>query len=121
MQIIIENFVHFLIENDGKGIIFAESRREFENFELLNHYYEVLTKGTLYFNRTALQKYLSIMHFPLKGENNIGLQIADFIPGALSRKCTGRKDYQGLAALFSTKLYDGGQDLAQRFGFKNLL
>lgn len=121
MQIIIENFVHFLIENDGKGVIFAESRQENENFILLNHYYEVLTKGTLYFNRTALQKYLSVMHFPLKTENNVGLQIADFIPGALSRKYTGSHDDYGLAALFSTKLYDGGINMIQRYGFKNLL
>jgi hypothetical protein len=121
MQIIVENFVHFLIENNGKGKIFAESRQEHENFSLLNHYYEVVTKGTLYFHRNALQRYLSVMLFPPKNENNIGLQIADFIPGALSRKCTGRYDDFGLAELFSRKLYDGGQDLAERFGFKNLL
>lgn len=121
MQIIVENFVHFLIENEGKGTIFVESRQDAENFTLLNHYYEVISKGTLFFNRTALQKYLTVMHFPLKSENNFGLQIADFIPGSLSRQCTGREDFEGLAALFSTKLYDGGQNLAQRYGFKNLL
>ncbi len=121
MQIIIENFVHFLIKNNGRGVIYAESRQENENYTLLNHYYEVLTKGTLYFNRTALQKYLTIIQFPPKSENNVGLQIADFIPGSLSRLSTGRRDDYNLGALFSTKLYDGGINMNERYGFKCLL
>lgn len=122
LQTILENFVHFLIENNGVGSFFIESRNQTENKYLQICYYRLLTGGTLFINSDTIIKNLSILSFPLKSDNNLGVQLADFIPVSFVRNLSGSKDYCGLYKLFESKLYKGyGGDMEGRFGFKKLL
>lgn len=122
LQTILENFVHFLIEHNGIGFFFIESRNQTENKYLQICYYRLLTGGTLFINSETIMKKLSILSFPLKSDNNLGVQLADFIPVSFVRNLIGSKDYCGLYKLFESKLYRGyGGDMKDRFGFKKLL
>lgn len=121
LQIILENFVHFLITNDAKGSICVEARTSVQNKKLQNHYYHLMSNGTLYFNSNTVQTYLSSISFPLKADNNVGLQLADFVPVSLIKTIENKKDYYGLGSLFLSKAYKGYGEQPERFGFKNLL
>ena len=85
LQTILENFVHFLIENNATGSFFVESRNSIENKYLQVCYYRLLTGGTLYIDSNTIMDKLSILSFPLKSDNNLGVQLADFIPVAFIR------------------------------------
>lgn len=122
LQTILENFVHFLVENNAIGSFFIESRNQSENKYLQICYYRLLTGGTLYIDSQTIMKKLSILSFPLKSDNNLGVQLADFIPVSFVRYLIGSKDYYGLYKLFESKLYKGfGGNMEDRFGFKRLL
>lgn len=122
LQTILENFVHFLIENNAVGSFFIESRNQSENKYLQICYYRLLTGGTLYIDSQTIMNKLSILSFPLKSDNNLGVQVADFIPVSFVRHLIGSKDYCGLYKLFESKLYKGfGGNMEDRFGFKRLL
>ncbi|MCM1047152.1 MAG: DUF3800 domain-containing protein [Clostridiales bacterium] len=122
LQTILENFVHFLIEHNGIGSFFIESRNQTENKYLQICYYRLLTGGTLFINSETIMKKLSILSFPLKSDNNLGVQLADFIPVSFVRNLIGSKDYCGLYKLFESKLYRGySGNMKDRFGFKKLL
>ncbi len=122
LQTILENFVHFLIENNAIGSFFIESRTPAENKYLQICYYRLLTSGTLYIDSHTIMDKLSILSFPLKSDNNLGVQLADFIPVSFIRNLIGSKDYYGLFQLFESKLYKGyGGNMEDRFGFKKLL
>lgn len=119
LQILMENFTHFLEKNDGIGSIFVESRNPKENERLQNHYHTLKATGTLFLNQNAMQKRLATISFPLKTDNNIGLQIADFIPNPLARQSGGLKQKKpNLYPEIIAKLYDGGLALPNRFGLK---
>lgn len=122
LQTILENFVHFLIDQDAVGSFFIESRNSIENKYLQICYYRLLTGGTLYIDSKTIMEKLSILSFPLKSDNNLGVQIADFIPMSFIRHLTGSKDYYGLYKVFENKIYKGyHQNMEERFGFKRLL
>ena len=122
LQTILENFVHFLIEQDAVGSFFIESRNPKENKYLQICYYRLLTSGTLYIDSETIMDRLSIISFPLKGDNNLGVQLADFIPMSFIRHLIGSKDYYGLYKVFEEKIYKGyNKDMGDRFGFKKLL
>ena len=122
LQTILENFVHFLIERDAIGSFFIESRNPIENKYLQVCYYRLLTGGTLYIDSQTIMDKLSILSFPLKSDNNLGVQLADFIPMSFIRHLLGSKDYCGLYKIFENKIYKGyNQNMGERFGFKKLL
>lgn len=121
LQTILENFVHFLIEKNSTGSFFVESRNEKENKYLQICYYRLLTSGTLYIDSETIMKKLSVLSFPLKSDNNLGVQLADFIPISFLRQISGSKDYFGLYSLFNEKLYKSNNLMPDRFGFKRLL
>lgn len=121
LQTILENFVHFLIEKDATGSFFIESRNEKENKYLQICYYRLLSGGTLYIDSKTIMDKLSVLSFPLKSDNNLGVQIADFIPISFLRHITGANDYMGLYNLFQDKLYKSNNHMPDRFGFKRLL
>lgn len=122
LQIILENFVHFLLNVNGTGAFFIESRNPIENKYLQICYYRLLTGGTLFIDSKTIMERLSILSFPLKSDNNLGVQLADFIPMSFVRHIIGSNDYNGLYALFKDKVYKGYNDCTeQRFGFKKLL
>ena len=122
LQTILENFVHFLIENNATGSFFVESRNSIENKYLQVCYYRLLTGGTLYIDSNTIMDKLSILSFPLKSDNNLGVQLADFIPVSFIRHMVGSKDYCGLYKIFEDKIYQGyNHKMGVRFGFKKLL
>lgn len=122
LQTILENFVHFLIDNDAVGSFFIESRTPIENKYLQVCYYKLLTSGTLYIDSKTIMDKLSILSFPLKSDNNLGVQLADFVPVSFIRHLIGAKDYCGLYKVFEDKIYEGyNNDMRDRFGFKKLL
>jgi hypothetical protein len=119
LQIIMENFTNFLEKNNGIGSIMVEARTPKENERLQNHFYTLKATGTLFLDMNAIQKRLSTISFPLKTDNNIGVQLADFIPNPLVRKTGGlRQKNPTLYNHIEHKLYDGGLGLPNRFGLK---
>ncbi|MCA0384802.1 MAG: DUF3800 domain-containing protein [Firmicutes bacterium] len=121
MQIIMENFVHFLEKNDGYGTVFVEARDGVQNQRLQNKYHTLKANGTLFIDKNAHQDRLGTISFPLKTDNNIGLQLADFVPNPMARY-VGSKT-QKTPNVFSeieNKLYCGGVKSTNRFGFKRI-
>lgn len=119
LQIVLENFVHFLEHKNSKGVIYIESENSTEDTRLTSHYHTIVANGTLFINKLAFQRRLTTINFAIKQENNIGLQIADFIPNPLNRKYSGSKDKNpSLLKLIESKLYDGEIGLCQKFGCK---
>lgn len=122
LQIIIENFVHFLEENDGIGSVYIESRGLKEDFRLQEQYDRIYREGTLFIPHEIFKKRLFSISFPMKADNNIGIQIADFIPNPIARQFGGiaQKKYS-LYDVIKDCAYDGNHNLIQRFGIKKVL
>lgn len=119
LQLLMENYVHFLISNEGKGQLYLESTDAVNNSKLQNLFHMLKATGTLFMKKEVLQDRLGAISFPLKSDNIIGLQLADFIPNVLARKALGKEQknfsiYRGI----ENKLYDGNIDRKDKFGFK---
>lgn len=122
LQIILENFVHFLIENDSIGSIYFESRDINSDYELYNHYNIIRETGTLFLDSDLMKKHLRCISFPLKIDNNIGLQLADFIPNPVARhfQAIEQRD-MNIFEEIKNRAYNGNIDRNDRFGFKKIL
>ena len=121
LQIILENFVHFLEHNDGQGIIYIEQRNDTDAVSLKSHYYTIVANGTLFISKETFQKRLLDINFLIKEDNNIGLQLADFIPNPINRYCSGENQKSpSLYEFIDSKLYDGFVNMKDRFGLKVL-
>lgn len=119
LQLLMENYVHFLISNEGKGQLYLESTDAVNNAKLQNLFHMLKATGTLFMKKEVLQDRLGAISFPIKSDNIIGLQLADFIPNVLARKALGKEQknfsiYNGI----ENKLYDGKIDRKDKFGFK---
>lgn len=86
LQIVMENYAHFLEETDSYGCIFYESRNMQADYELQKQYELIKEHGTLYLSSEIMKKRLYGISFPLKIDNSVGLQIADFILNPMARK-----------------------------------
>lgn len=117
---IIDNFLHFLRTNNAYGQIIIESRTFKENGYLQKTFYEYLNNGSLYFSSADATKYLTSLGFTIKGDNCIGLQIADIIPSQLLRKNV-KKDFYKLRKTICSKIYTVGTNYEEILGIKNLL
>ncbi|MGN0599278.1 MAG: DUF3800 domain-containing protein [Oscillospiraceae bacterium] len=122
LQIIIENFVHFLDENNGIGSVYIESRGLKEDFRLKEQYDRIYREGTLFIPHETFEKRIFSISFPMKADNNIGIQLADFIPNPIAREFSGipQKKFSLFDAIKSCA-YDGNNSLVQRFGIKKVL
>ena len=120
LQIVLENFIHFLQKNDAIGSVYIESRDYKKDKELRNIYYKIIANGTLYLNANSFQdKLLDSLNFAIKEDNNIVVQLADFVPGTLNRKCNGlNPKIPSISAAIESNLYSGTCNLSERFGFK---
>jgi len=121
LQIILENFTHFLEKKNGQGSIFIESRNPTEDQRMSNHFHALKANGTLFLDKNSLQRRLGTISFPVKADNNIGLQLADFIPNPIARHHAGKR--QKLPNLFDhiqNKYYDGNVGMPSRFGLKKI-
>ncbi|MBN1040072.1 DUF3800 domain-containing protein [Clostridium botulinum] len=119
LQIVLENFVHFLQKNDGIGSVYIESRDHKNDMAIRNIYHKIIANGTLYLNANAFQDRLVNINFAIKADNNIGVQLADFIPGTLNRMCNALNPKKpSILETIKSHLYDGKCTLSERFGFK---
>lgn len=122
LQIILENYSHFLEMNNGRGTIYIESRNPTEDTRLANHYYELMNSGTLFLKKDSLQNHLGTISFPLKTDNNLGLQIADFIPNIMKKHSQNKKQRKpSISENILNNLYDGGVNDINRFGLKIIM
>lgn len=123
LQIILENFTHFLMKHNGKGKILIESRNSTQDKQLRKHFNNLtVSTGTLFYNPKDIRRYITAIDFPSKKSNNIGLQIADMIPNPMNRKLSGMKQtVNGLLSKIESKVYDGQMGNAKRFGMKILV
>lgn len=120
-QMVIENFVYFLIEKDGIGNLYLESQDHEENKKIRLCYYNLLSKGTLLLNSDIMLDRLLSIYFPLKADNNIGVQLADLIPITLVDSVyKSGGGYYGLYNIFKDKIYKQHNDMATRYSFINL-
>lgn len=120
LQAVLENFIHFLQKNNALGSVFIESRNHKEDTDIRNTYYKIMANGTLYLNANSFQdKLLNNLNFVIKEDNNIGVQLADFVPGTLNRKCNGLNPKEpNIYEVIESSLYNGKCNLKERFGFK---
>lgn len=120
LHIILENFVHYLERVNGRGNVYIESRNPTADRRLQHHFYTLLANGTLFITKDSLQKHLGTINFLLKTDNNIGLQLADFVPNPLIRDCSPTLNQKNPNIMSSIKsnTYDGLVSLPQRFGVK---
>lgn len=119
---LLDNYVHYLKSKDAYGQICIESRTLKENSYLQRTFYEYIENGSLYFSKKDTNTYLTSLGFIIKGDNCIGLQIADIVPSQLLRYERGiKKDFHKLAKTLSTKIYNFDTDYEHILGIKNIL
>ena len=92
------------------------------DYELQQQYELVKQQGTLFIPGKVFQDRLKAISFPLKIDNSIGLQIADFIPNPIARNLSGIEQKKfTLYDEIIKKSYDGNNDMQRRFGIKKVL
>ena len=122
MQIIIENYVHFLFQHDAIGSIVYESRDAMDN-TMLTRFYQIASIGTMYVCPNAIQQRITQFKFIHKKENCQCLQLADFIPNIIARKMSNKKVYANTLDLINNillKSYDGTNNNKDRYGIKTV-
>ena len=119
---LLDSYVHYLKSKNAYGQICIESRTLKENSYLQRTFYEYIENGSLYFSKSDTTEYLTSLGFIIKGDNCIGLQIADIVPSQLLRYKNGiKKDFHKLSKTLSTKIYSFGTNYESVLGLKNLL
>lgn len=85
MNTIIDNYICFLKNNNGKGDIIFESRHDgskrdsLADRRLRKQFYKRMVYGTTHYQAFEIQECLESISFRRKQENEAGLQIADFV------------------------------------------
>lgn len=121
LQLLMENYVQFLSTHNGVGTVYLETTDIANNTKLQNLFYMLKATGTLFMKKESLQTRLSTINFAIKSENNIGLQLADFIPNPLGRQALGKKQKPySIYSSIEKNLYDGNIGMDYRFGFKRI-
>lgn len=119
LQILIENYCHFLKSKNAVGLIFYESIGDAQNNFIRRRFNLIENMGTMYVNPKAVQNLISNIYFPLKGDNIAGLQVADFIPNIVTRKVANKNLGEfNIYQTIRTSRYDGGLGKYDRFGIK---
>ena len=120
MQIIIENYVHFLYKHNAIGTMVYESRDAMD-YTMLNRYYQIASIGIMYVKPSAIQQRITQFQFIHKKDNCQCLQLADFMPNLIARKMSSKKIYPNTANLVRNillKSYDGTNNNKDRYGIK---
>lgn len=120
MQIILENYTHFLYQHDATGKIVYESRGS-EDKVMLMRFYQVATIGTMYVKPESIQQRVSNLSFVSKKDNIAGLQVADFVPNQIARKGSGKNIKSVSLDLTNNiyyKAYSGYNKNKSRYGIK---
>lgn len=118
---LLKNYLHYLKSVDGIGSVCIESRSFKENATLQDSYYKYLGTGSMFFPYDIYENHLSAIGFIVKGDNCVGLQIADISPSTLLREINGTKDFYGLGKKYREKLYYYDKPYQGILGMRNLL
>lgn len=119
LQIILENFCHFLKEKNGVGKIYYESIGEMQNRAMSMRFHHIKALGTMFVHPYAMQTLIKDITFPNKSENVSGLQIADFIPNNIVRFIANKpKNKLNLYNAINKTKYDGGLNKPEKYGIK---
>lgn len=121
LQLLLENYCHFLVTHNGKGRIVYESISEIDNERICSKFYQIKLMGSMYITKEAMHNHLLGIDFVKKDDNNVGLQVADFIPYAFAREHANFKQLDKDDKLIRKMKYYryGGQSCEQdRFGIK---
>ncbi len=119
MQLLLENYCHFLCTKDGIGNVIYEYRELIGNEKLRDRYYHMKLMGSMYMAKATAETRLLGLDFADKNDNIAGLQLADFVPNPFARDHAGlnqsRPNIWGTLRYFR---YDGGIGQPDRFGVK---
>lgn len=118
---LLENYMHFLKEKNGVGSICIESRTFKENMFLQRNHFDYIEKGSTYYSNKNTSDHLATIGFIIKGDNCIGLQIADIIPARFMRIVNKQSDNYLLNKTFHEKMYYYNTSKETILGLKNLL
>lgn len=119
MQVIIENYYHFLVEQNSTGAICYESMHENENAIIDKRYQYIKNTGTMFYPAKKINSRIKGLVFVEKDANITGLQIADFIPNTLGRvECNKDSKSDANYQSVHNKLYDGNRHMTEKFGLK---
>lgn len=119
MQIIIENYCHFLTNKGGTGDICYEAMKKSQNEKIERRFCHLKSIGTMYYSSSKVISLVKNIYFVDKTENCAGLQLADFIPNVLART-QAKKDpkFNKLPRIIKKRLYHGDMGRKDRYGFK---
>lgn len=121
LEVILENFAHFLEKENAIGTVYLESQNPKADNKLSNYFYQLVKRGTRHLSNHALRKQIVGINFYQKTDLNIGLQIADFIPNTLKKYANGIPNKQpSIETNIVNCLYDGKVGRQDIFGLKNL-
>lgn len=122
MQIIIENYYHFLVTHNAKGKICYEYIDSGQNKIVQKRYDNIRQTGTMFYSAKSINKSVIGFCFKKKSENIAGLQLADFVPNTLTRfKCNKTNNSDVTFKSIYAKLYDGnGLNMCHKFGLKEI-
>lgn len=121
MQIIIENYYHFLVSNDAIGKICYEYIDEGQNKIVNERYQNIKRTGTMFYPAKKINKKILDLYFEKKSNNIAGLQLADFVPNTLGRfKCDKDNNSNKNFNSIYSKLYDGCVNMSEKFGLKEI-
>ena len=121
LQLVLENFCHFLCLNNGVGEIVYESRNEVDNERMRTRFYNIKLMGSMYIDTNTMIDRLTTIRFFKKEDNNIGLQVADFSPNYFARLQLNKPQKRfNIDNELRKCRYDGGLNLRDRFGVKNM-
>ena len=121
LQLLLENYCHFLILHNGKGRIVYESISEVENERICSKFYQIKLMGSMYITKEAMNNHLLGINFIRKDDNNAGLQVADFIPYAFAREHAQFNQLDKddtLLRKMKYYRYRGQQNAQERYGIK---
>ncbi|MCW6117418.1 DUF3800 domain-containing protein [Lactiplantibacillus plantarum] len=120
-QIVVENYVNFLVKHEGRGNVIFESRATEDddktNLAVQSTFYMIKARGTLLFPEYLVQKHLNNVLFRKKTNNDPGLQIADFVPNNFARKIAG-KNTNSIGRILLNRRYDGMISKPEYFGVR---
>lgn len=118
---LLENYMHFLKSKNGIGSVCIESRTFKENMFLERNHFDYTSTGSIYFSSKDTSTHMATIEFVIKGDNCIGLQVADVIPARLMRIVNRQTDNHLLNKTIYDKLYWHGTDKEKILGLKNIL
>lgn len=125
MNIVIENYYHFLCSVNGIGKICYESMPENQNAKIRKRYEIIKNTGTMFYPAKSINKRIKGIEFKNKTDNIIGLQVADFVPNAIGRHILNKsyndnKQRNVYYPVLESKIYDGYVGNINRFGIKKI-